>query len=529
VFLLGLWIAGLPAMGAGQTQAWENPFVPGGKLELGLGTSFTTWTSRFGMRMEDGGLIEENEPLGFDLTDTALKSRLFPGEEALREALGSQGLDLRLGVNRTHTEAGVIRLPLRVALGITDWLTIGATIPLVRQRMGLDQAPSPDSASAGITPTLNDPGAVDAFLIQYKQAVLDAQGIVEATCGAQGESSPACQEGRTTLDDADGLYRALSGMYLGSPVFLLDGTSAAALLAERLGGIQSDLRSLGVAGFSSQAPLATDPLDDTYRNSMVREPVSGIGILHGEGWGNRYELGDIEITGDLRLLNLHLTNEETGSDRLRFVLGAGGLVRLGTGKADHTAEFNDFGTVSGQMDYEARGFADLQLFGILGVMGSYHKGWRSSGSGTPGWLFAEIPLPTGSVPVEWEPGGYSRLTLAPRVRLVPGLSVFGEYGSFTRSGDVYTTSFTEAPVVVGGVGHPIPDLGFLGAESKSEQRTAAVGLIYSTLPADAEGGAWLPILVRARFEKVFDGSGGRTARFRRFTAEMRLFIGLWGD
>jgi hypothetical protein len=66
---------------------------------------------------------------------------------------------------------------------------------------------------------------------------------------------------------------------------------------------------------------------------------------------------------------------------------------------------------------------------------------------------------------------------------------------------------------------------------KTEATTHEIGLevIFSPLdvrPGSFSGRVWE---VRARYQKAFAGSGGRTPKGARFEAALRMFISLWGS
>jgi len=201
------------------------------------------------------------------------------------------------------------------------------------------------------------------------------------------------------------------------------------------------------------------------------------------------------------------------------------------GKADDANDWSDFGTVTGQNDYEIRGFADLQAWGWIGISANYVHGIRGSATGTAGWalpLESSVAVPMAAAPLTWEPGGYRTLFVAPRLRIMTGLSLVGDLAFMSRDQDRWTTEATELPILAGGEAFPIPDPSYLQLSASESQTRVGVGLVYSTLPAVAAGDAGLPMMIRARWNGAVSGSGGRVPKSSLISAEIRFFWSLWG-
>ncbi len=532
VALLGaLWGPG-PVAAQSAGQAWEWPLLRGGRLEFRAATEFTAWARVYGKRMVGSTLVEEVDPLGYDLTDASEVSRLFPGERELREALGEDGFRLNLGVGQTSADAGVIRLPLRAALGVTNWLTVGVNVAFERRLLSLTQGASADSAGAGVSPTISDPVAVETFLLQFESAVQSGQSAADALCASVGESDPGCIAARQSVSDAGVLFHALAVSYTGSPVFALDGSAAGTTLTTRLEELRAALAGLGVSDFTAPLPLSDSELADLYRERMIQEPASGIATINGEGWYNVYELGDVEVTADLRLLDYQAVSRETGDPRWHFRLAVGGVYRLGVGVSGGPVSTVDFGSFSGQADMEGRAFADVGIGDWLGVSSDFRYGVRGPADGTLGWdpTLLLVNTPLASAPVRWEPGNYTSFRIVPRLRLTQGLNLIAEYWSMTADPGSYTLVEETAPIRAGSSARfALPDLSFLESKSGGEMTRAGVGATYSTLYRVAERGSGLPLMVRGRVDLALDGSGGVIPKSYRFTADLRFFVRIWGD
>ncbi|MFC1790841.1 hypothetical protein ACFL0I_00010 [Gemmatimonadota bacterium] len=151
--------------------AQELPWLGKGRVRLDFAPEFWSWDSRYGMTA-DGS--EEVEELGLDLTANPLGSDIIPNlrdlESLLGEAIGDGSYRVRLGVSQAIVDQSVLTFPFRLEVGVTDWLTVGAMVPLVRPRTEILFALDADSASAnvGASPQATSPAAVSTFLGDFR-------------------------------------------------------------------------------------------------------------------------------------------------------------------------------------------------------------------------------------------------------------------------------------------------------------------------------------------------------------------------
>ncbi len=119
-------------------QEFSGPLLAVGRVRLEVNSQFLFADERFGRRMEGGSLVKEVEPLGFDFTDTSVGSRLFPGLESLETnlaiAAGAAITPLVLGRTQAILTKDAVWIPMRLDIGVFDWLTVGGTVPLSRRR-----------------------------------------------------------------------------------------------------------------------------------------------------------------------------------------------------------------------------------------------------------------------------------------------------------------------------------------------------------------------------------------------------------
>lgn len=527
VLLLALLTGPLPT----RAQESDGPLVPRGRLRIEVAPSLMAWDSRFGLRTEDGRDVEEEEPLGFDLTSPAVGTDLFPQaaplESVIRSALDDPGYRLRLGALRTSISKDQLRIPFRADLGITDWLTVGAMVPMVKSRADVAISLVADSTvNAGLSPVATDPGAVSAFLDDFQGALTAWEERTDEICASEGETSPGCQDARDFLDEAAAFHSAAAGGYLLFGFVPLSGSAGGDALLGRLQELSSGFQSRGVEGAPTSMPLASEPLDRAGFQSLVTG--FGIDASHGlETWRSIWELGDVELAAAVRLLSGAVRDSAGAPARFRYRLGVGALLRLPTGRPDSASIFVDLGSGDGQTDVELRAFGQLVVGSLAGVAGDVRYGMQREGrrvrrASAPGHVLAPASR---QAELSWTPGNYLDAEIAPRFYLTPELSVGLRYRYYSKDADVY-----EVPA--GATTDPDPSLvaavDLLELETEETVQEVGIGMVFSTLDAWREGRTRFPFEVQAVYRRPLSGSGGLTPKASRFQARLRLFWQIWG-
>ncbi len=499
---------------AGIVRAQEAVLLPAGRLRLDLTSSLHVWNRRFGRRTEDGRLVEAVEPLGFDLTGDPVGSSMIPHltelEASLRAALQAPGYRVRLGTTRALVEKRATTLPIRLEMGVTDWLTVGLTAPFVKRRTEAAVLFSADTLTAdvGLSPAILAPAEVGAFL--------DAFGAALEGAGTVGP----VQEARSFLE-------ALRAAYMHGTVFPLAGSDAARVLTARLQGLRTALEGIGIQGVPTSLPLARDPLDGASFARLLEDPAFGIALDPLGDWESRWELGDVEVSGAMRLLAGVRGDTLDPVPSLRYLLGAGLLVRLGTGSVDSPSNVLDLGSGNGQTDVEGRLFGEVEVRGRFGVWGDLRYGIQR-----PVRLDRRIAPPGAPlaprrwlVTVRWTPGSYLQAVVAPWLRLGEGLTVAGTYRLRTKGTDRYEHVITD-PQVLDVLN--LPPLDVLEEETRETLHEVGISATFSTLPAHARGEARLPFRLRFAYLTAVAGSGGRTPKGSRMEFGVSLFRRFWG-
>ena len=149
-------------------QQWTEPLSASGYLRIEATSISLSSSSRFGQRVENGSLVREIEPLGYDLTSANIGSRLFPTLSSLEDQLGGLTDDkdyaVNLGASVTNLTRHEVKVPINVSIGIQDYMTLGVSIPITRRRTEVSTSFNGVNANVGISPSITNINEVSTFL-----------------------------------------------------------------------------------------------------------------------------------------------------------------------------------------------------------------------------------------------------------------------------------------------------------------------------------------------------------------------------
>jgi len=470
-----------------------------------------SWDSRFG--------LQGVEPLGFDLTDPT-GAGLLPGvgdlEGALEQALSGQALSFPFGSSTAEVRSERIRVPFRLDLGVFDWLTVGVTVPLEKSRTQVTHLLAADSSQLGPSPALSNPASVSAFLDEIERALTDVR-----SAGNLAQLEQDLQSFR------DGLTRA----YETSALFPSQQTAGGHVLEDYLEGLNASLGEAGIGPVAAVVPLAAFPIvnADGLDNLLV-----GDGFLYRQGlesYEGLWQLGDMELHAALRLLEGAVRDSAGAPVRLRWLLGVEGRLRLPTGTTDDPDLLLDVGSGDGQTDVEGGAFAHLSwgrwAASVEGRLGRQRSTILPRRVAPP----HEVLVPLSSRrSVEWTPGGYVLLSVAPRFHLTPELALMGVYRYASTSAAEYREVGNVPADDAGFQGYLGPSWGadVLGLESERTVHEIGAGLAYSTLEAWGDGRTSSPVELSFSVRSAVSGAGGLTPKGLTLRLGIRLYRRLWG-
>lgn len=504
-------------------QVLDDALVPAGRLRLQMFPVYTSWDSRFGRTTD---FVTSREDLGDDLTSPSAES-LFPGTDALvgaiRSITGAGGYVPTLGETTGRVTKDITRIEFGGHLGVFDWLTVGVVLPWTRTRTNVDVYFRPDTVAGdlGLNPTATNASGVLSFLQALSSADAAAQTNAAQVC-AMSPGTAACTSAQTLADRTEAFYTSASTAYSASPFFPIAGSATATDLAAQTASLDADLTAAGLGALGATMAFATEWIaEDDFAGLSA---MAGFGV-EGAPLGDVRSLwhaGDVEVSATVRLLDGAVRDSAQAEPRLSYRLLGTLLGRLPTGAIDDPDVFLDVGTGDGQSDLEGRLLGELTLGRHLGFRAGGRYGVQMSRTlvrrvAAPEQVLA--PLSSRQL-VEWNPGAYFGIEVAPSYRISPELSVGAEYWAFRKYRDAYTLT---------GVSQGAPvNTAVLEIESGQTVHQVGVILRYDSVARGLAGATSWPMQLHFRYQRAVAGGGGQTPLTTRVEFGMRLFRRFWG-
>jgi len=503
-------------------QVVDDALTPAGRLRLELNPVHTYWDSRFGRT--DAG-VTGREELGEDLT-TPQAHTLYPGAESLRTAIesmtGLTGYTPVLGSTVARVGEDITRVELGASLGVSDWLTIGVVVPLTRTRSSVDVHFDPDTLGGdlGLNPRYDAAGSVNAFLQTLSAVDATARASADQTCAAS-PGSAACSSAQALADRTTTFHGSARTAYDASAFFPIAGSATAASLAQSTDALNADLAAAGLPIIGNPMVFASQFVDE---NDFLLLPGTSESGVDGEPLGSirtDWRTGDIEVWATARVIERAEPAPDEPAPRFGYGLLATILGRLPTGQVDDPDVFLDVGTGDGQLDLEAHLRGSLTIGDRIGILGGARYGIQMSRTlerrvAPPEVILA--PISTKQL-VEWSPGSYWGLEIAPGFRFSPELSIAAEYRVFRKYRDEY--ELTGPPV-----GVPL-DPSVMEVESGVTLHELGGALHYDTVARALGGEGGWPLQLHLRVQRAVAGGGGQTPVTTLVEFGARLFRRFW--
>jgi hypothetical protein len=502
-------------------QVLDDALVPRGLARVEVSPVFTSWGSRFG-RLPDGSTRREH--LGEDLTSSAAQN-IFPGADALRAAVesmtGLSGYTPLLGETQARITKDITRVELSGHLGVFDWLTLGAVFPITRTRTNLDVWFRPDTIAGdlGLNPNVTSAGTVSAFLQSLASAETSAQTNATQVC-ASSPGSPACASAQALSARASSFRSSASGAYGASAFFPFENTTTAASLLQSLASLSGDLIAAGLPGISAFMPFANERVTEEQFWTLPRAPASGVRGSPLASVKGPWSTGDVELSAVVRILDTGEPGAD-GSSGLGARVLATALVRLPTGAVPNPDTLLNVGTGDGQLDLEGRLLGQLTFGRRLGLQVGGRYGVQQ-----PRTLVQRVAPPemvlapaTTRQLVEWTPGAYFGVEIAPVLRFTDELDLVAEYRLFRKYRDTYALTGLSVGAGV--------DTSVLEVESGFTLHEVGGSLRYDTVWRLGSGVR--PIQAHMRVMHAVAGSGGQVPVTTQLELGVRLFRRIWGS
>ncbi len=522
--------AALRAPSPAGAQEPYGPLVPAGYVRFGLRGEYASFSAHHAQWTEGDRRVSGVRALSADFrgpVGARALPRLAQLESALAGATGER-FAASLGFMSSAMEKGTVRTPLAVDVGVFDWLTVGASMPWERPETEFSFVFHADStnANAGVSPGVADPGTVSGFISSLQGSIDRFEGYRVRACGVD-PSSTTCLDATATRARAQGFREALAAMYA-SMFAPLGGTPAARALEARLAALGKAFAEAGVDGTPGALPLADAAVDPETWAAILADPAFGVGLTHPlESWAPQWRPGDLEIRVAGRVAEIL---DADGSPRL--TAGAGATFRLPTGTADDPGNPVDAASGDGQMDVELRAWMNGRWRDRYGLWADLRYGLQRVGVAErrvfdPAVVFA----PSSSQRrLDWNPGDYGFLELAPWYKLAPSLALLAGYRYRTKGADAFSERATNpSDSTVAGAGAPTnagPDPEILVQGTASSTSELALGMVYDRV-APALGSSARPFEVRIVYRQVVGGSGGNAPRSKSLEVGFRFHFSIW--
>ncbi len=481
IAILLLVIAALPALARGvRAQAVERTDTPKrGTVRLTFDPQTLVWNDAF--------TPHGRRPLGWALTGDTVGAAAGPTlariQQDVRSAGGLSGFvaSLGKGLLAVHTERRVT--PIAAEVGITDRLSIGVMVPVVRVLTRARLSLNPAGANLGANPRWTTAGAdtaYSAFFSQFDTALAHLDDSIVLWCPGNPQCAPATAVSARAHAVRLALGRTVYGVGGDPAPFLpVDTSDGGRAIDSTLLRLQTDLMTLGSGGFTHSFLLPTGPLDANGLQLLLGDTLFGFGIAPFQDTRKRlrYFPGDAELSAKYRLVT-------SGPYAAAVAL----VVRLPTGHLDSPNDVLDVSTGDHQTDLEARVTQELLVAGRLWLnlsvrAAQQRPGERERRLAPPDAFLAPFAA---RARLRWDPGDYVQVDFAPLLRLGRFFAAGMTAGYYTRARDRYAfLSPQDSSAVAARLGSPVsPSV----LEAGTAERRLRLGWAMSYLGPVFEGG-----------------------------------------
>ena len=517
---LGVAAAVVLACGTAVPAAAQYPdtyVLPRGVLRV----SFEPLLSNYDERLRSDG---ETEPLGTDLTfDSAgvnFFAALLAPRTAVRSLVGDPSYKFNAGAFRTVLDADVRHFPFNFQLGISNRLTLTASIPIVTTRIQVGFSVDSTNANVGwnqVAPTSGNASALSqvSTLLTELGTSATALGALISSGGLDCPSGPQCAVAQDLMDRVFSVQTNVTGLTGVNtdgtispelpPFAPLDSSAAGLAIGSSMLGISNELQALGVTGLSGTLPLPSARLSVTDVQAVLTTPAFGYNAFPLEFRKVTQRLGDLELGARWGLV---------AKPSLRAVVST--KIRLPTGTRDLPSHFVDIGTGDKQTDIELGIEAVFEPGEVVGlaIATSYNLQLSDNLARRITPTNQPIALASTEQLVSRDLGDVFRFRALPTFRLSPGLRAFTVIDYYRRSKDSFSP---------GGAG--ALDASVLGNNTSMRRVSAGAGIHYRSIGRNRDK---LPIEAGLRYLATFSGSGGLTPKSSGMNIYLRLFYRVFG-
>ncbi len=505
-------------------QYLDTYTVPHGVLRFSFEPHLTQWENRFDA---DGAL----ERIDVDFTSDSAGADFFPSlapvQLAVRNIIGDSMYRTNAGAFTTVLDSDVRRFPFNFQYGLTDRITLTASIPVVTTRSLVNFTVDSANAEMGWNQIAAGQNATAtsqiAMLLGELGASATALDNVISGGGLDCPSGPQCDSARGLVDRARAARTNLIGMTgviddfgtiaaVVPPFAPLGSSTAGQALLAALTSISVDMQGFGVPGLNATLPLPAARLSADDVQSVFAAMELGYNSFGLEFNKYRERLGDIELGARFGLVQ---------SPSLRAVLS--GTVRLPTALRESPDHFLDIGTGDKQTDVQMGIEAALEPGSVLSlaVAASYNLQLSDRLTRRVTSPHQPIALENTERMVSRNLGDEFRIAAFPALRFAQGFVVYGSIDYYEKFSD----SFTGVTQQVGFEESSAPPLSLLEESTSMRRLTVGGGVHYRSTGRLQQS---LPIEAGVHYLRASRGSGGFTPQTQSVNFYLRLFFRLFG-
>ncbi len=496
-----------------------------GQLQVGFLPSYGHYDTRF----DSSGMMQ---PLGFYLSPDSAGSNVLPtisgAEAAVRNLTGDSTYRMNLGKLKLPLDADVRRFPFAFAVGITDWLTLGVRVPLVKTRVqgvlavdstganvGWNQATLAADNAAALAEILELLSQLDRAITWLQGQI--AQGSYGCPSSLQCTNANALLLRAIRLRDNLAILTGQTGAAVALPPVAPLATSAAGLaIRGEIKAVAESLAALGASFVTDTLPLPTSPLDTAGVQAIVTHQEFGYDLRPLATMRRTYTIGDVEAFLRLGLLR---------GNHLRAVLTTG--VRLPSGQRPYPVHVFNLGTGDRQVDVEG-GLEFAWEPGSLGFSGTALYTHQFADQLSMRWAPAERPIAPAAYEylTDRKLGDVFRAAVYPSLTLSEGFRVYGSVYYFHKAADSYSLPATVDPLP------GTPAAADMARGSGGQSLSIGGGIAYrATRPQRDTTGTRtaLPVEAGLSYQAAYSGSGGLVPKSTMLNLYLRFYYRLWGN
>jgi len=519
--------------------------VPAGTFRVGIDATWTLFSDVYG----PGGTLR---PVGAALSTDSLGVRQIPALQPLQSALqsltGAPGMNLSLGKTLVSTNNRVQSTPIQIEFGVTHWLQIGVSVPLVKTRASVFARANPAGTEGNVSVNPAQGGsqfqsatpqydADTAFINQLSRAAV----AVQSYCAGAGAGSTQCTNNASLGTSAQSFSTALQQVYIASALVPVGTSDIQAAIDSRSAGFKSALNSFAaISGSGVPAVTATGvvgafgPLTTPqYQTLVTSDTLVGL-LADSVNMIERWHVGDIEASAKVLLFDTFHGDQQARMTPhgINGRVAVGAAFRFPTGSTpDPNALLDvDAGTHSGAVGL--RGYADLLLGSHFwtSIVARYDNPLGSD-------VTLRIPDSTGNgylaayrrATVHRTLGKMIEMEATPRWAFNDFVSLSLQYQYRHKAVDEYTgTPFTVGPTTQTGGATITIDPTLAGANTDLTEHRVGGGLSFSNARAASQGRGRIPFEAMYLHLQTVKGTGGYVPKLFVDEIQLRVYTKLFG-